>query len=192
MSLCVDLLDKLIPDCEALKAPGGVNLRVWITQLSQMDKAAPFTLGTNNDITGITMGVNGSANYLLKPFLSKIYSHLPTFDVEAGDSFNAFNQSIELGLFYSKQQDFNAIEQLVNAEDVVVFVQWNLGKIMCFGFDFGLKCSAAAGGLGQNLQDTTQYRVTLSRPQKTLPKFCNFGATLADNIIYLDGLSETY
>jgi hypothetical protein len=167
---------------------------MWITQKSQLDAQSPFTEDQNGYVNTVTMGMNGSVGYKLKPFVGKKYKHNGQTDIEAGDSVNTFNQQFNLLLYYSNPQHKQAIEQVVNADDVIVFVQLNDGNIEIFGYDFGLDCTAGGGGTGTALNDDTAFTVTLSGLQKSLPKYfrASPSATLADNIAYLDAISETY
>ena len=112
----------------------------------------------------------------------------------AGENVNTFNHTAMMELFYSTPTELLSIQKLCNADDLVVFMQMNDGKIIVLGLEIGLNASAAEGGTGTVLNDSTAYKVTLSGEQTIMPQYFNINgtvATLAQNIAYLDALSST-
>ena len=190
MANCNDLVKGLDPTCDALNKVGGVNKRVWIGQLSQITGYSKD--GGTDDISGISMAVNGSIPFTLKKFISKRDKIAVTFPLSVGENINTFNHTLAIPLYYSTTQELNAIKNLCNADDLFVVFQDNNDELMVAGIELGLNASAGEGGTGILLNDATSYMVTLSGEQKSTPKYFNISsvATLAQNIAYLDAISE--
>jgi len=171
MANCNDLVKGLDPTCDALNKVGGVNKRVWIGQLSQITGYSKD--GGTDDISGISMAVNGSIPFTLKKFISKRDKIAVTFPLSVGENINTFNHTLAIPLYYSTTQDNN-------------------DELMVAGIELGLNASAGEGGTGILLNDATSYMVTLSGEQKSTPKYFNISSvsTLAQNIAYLDAISE--
>ena len=192
MANCVDLLQGLDPSCDALNKVGGVNKRVWIGQLSQLDETAKYTTDADGYIDVINMATLGSSPETLKKFYGKKKKNSTALEGVIGKNINTINQSVTLALYYSTPDEREAIENLYNADDVFVAIEGNYGAIEIYGIDLGLNASALTGGLGALLNDNTAVIITLSDEQLTLPKQFKSApsATLADDITYLDGISE--
>lgn len=198
---CSNLTLGLDPSCEALKKLGGVAKRVWISQLSQLDG---YTVNaTTLDIESLSLATSSPEGYKLKKFIGKKLKHSATSPVEVGENINVFNQTVNLVLYYKTSLELSAIEGLVNAEDVFVLIENMDGDIEVYGIDTagtgnssdplgGLNCSAGDGGTGVALNDSTAYTVTLSGQHRTIKRLFNISttATLAQNIAYLDAISE--
>lgn len=200
-SSCVNLTESLDPACNALKKLGGLTKRVYVGQLSQLDS---FTVDSSTlDITGITMADNVSIPYKLKKFVGRKLKHSATSEVEVGENVNVINQAVALVLYHYTSRQKSAIEGLINAEDLFVFVETNAGQIEVYGIDTtgsvssddpigGLNCSAGTGGTGTLLNDSTAFTVTLSGQHRIICRIFNIStsATLAQNLAYLDNIAE--
>lgn len=196
---CKNLTKGLDPVCGAIQKFGGLNKRVWIGQLSQLDS---YTVNTNTlDIQSFSMALNGSISYTLKKFIGKKFKNNKTEEVQVGENVNTILQSVNLVLYHLTSKDKQAIEELINAEDVFVFAQNNADQIEVYGIDTestgsddpigGLNCSAGSGGTGTVLNDPTAFTITLSGEHRILSRIFNtqVGATLQQNINYLDARS---
>jgi hypothetical protein len=170
MASCVELIAGLDASCAALNKVGGVKKRVWITQLSQLSATSPYTVGANGYITAITMGTDGSGNdYTLKQFVGKKSKNSIALALTVGPNVNTHKTDFLLALYHFTPADRESIETLINCEDVVVFAETEAGQIEVLGIDQGLNASAGTGGVGVNLQDATEYMLTLSGEQRNLP-----------------------
>lgn len=185
MSNCVEILQGIDPNCDALNKRGGVNKRVWVGQISQL---SGFTLNVDGFVNAITMATIGGVPQTLKKFIGKKFKHTATFEGVVGENVNTINQSLALSLYYSTPAERKAIEALFNADDVFVFVEGNYGGIEVYGLELGLNASALTGGLQTLLNDNTAVIVTLSGEQESLPLQFKTG-TLQDDIVFLDGIS---
>lgn len=185
---CVDLIEGITASCEALNKVGGVNKRVYIGQLSQLDG---YTKNVSGEIETITMADDASGNpYTLKKFTGKKNKNNGTYELTAGENVNTFNTSAILEVFHYTQAEREALVALINADDVFVIMQTDAGQVEAFGIDEGLNASAGTGGTGVNLQDKTSFNLTLSGEQRKLPYLVNNGGTLATTITYLNSISE--
>lgn len=190
MTTCNDLIAGLNPGCEALNKVGGVNKRVWV------GLKANITTTTDNAgyVNSVSMSTVGSFISYLYKFIGKRDKNSATWALTAGENVNTFNHTAIMELFYSTPTELLSIQKLCNADDLVVFMQMNDGKIIVLGLEIGLNASAAEGGTGTVLNDSTAYKVTLSGEQTIMPQYFSINgtvATLAQNIAYLDALSST-
>lgn len=192
MAACSFLTVGLDPSCEALKKLGGVNKRVYIGQLSDIDT---ITFGVDGEITALTLLVGAT----LKQFIGKKEKNQGTYELVAGDTINLFNQSAILALYFDSDAERAAINQLVNVEDMFCIYETNAGHLEVMGIansstlgydNFGLKATAGTGnGTGILINDDTSYKVTLSGNVPNLPMLFEPANTLAANITYLDSIS---
>lgn len=198
---CTNLTRGLDPSCEALKKLGGVAKRVWVGQLSQLDSYE--VEGSTLDIKSLTMALESPGDYTLKKFIGRKLKNSATSPIEVGENINVFNQTVNLVLYYKTSLELSAIEGLVNAEDLFVLLENMDGDIEVYGIDTegtgssddplgGLNASAGDGGTGTALNDSTAYTVTLSGQHRVIKRIFNIStsATLAQNIAYLDAISE--
>lgn len=189
---CNFLTIGLDPSCEALQGLGGVNKRIWIGAIADIDT---ITFSANGDVLTFSM-VTGSS---LKAFIGKKEKHQGTYELTAGDTVNLFNQSVILALYFNDQVERKAINELVNAEDMFAFVQTNAGGIEMYGVasnpdydfaSFGLEATAGTGnGTGVLINDDRVYRVTMSGNVPNLPVLYKIADTIANNIIGLDSIT---
>lgn len=198
---CTNLTTGLDPSCDALKKLGGLTKRVWIGQLSQLDG---YTVNDDTlDIESINMALNGSVDYTLKKFIGKKLKNNASSPLEVGDNINVFNQNVVLVLYHRTSLEKSAIEALANAEDIFIIVETFAGQLEVYGIDTtgtessedpigGLNASAGEGGTGTALNDPTGYTLTLTGQHRIICRIFNIStsATLAQNIAYLDNLSE--
>lgn len=190
MATCNDLIAGLNPGCEALNKVGGVNKRVWV------GLKANLTTTTDNAgyVNSVSMGTVGSLPSYLYKFIGKRDKNSAMWPVTAGENVNTFNHTAVMELFYSTPTELLSIQKLVNADDLVVFMQLNDSKIIVLGLEIGLNTTAAEGGTGTVLNDSTAYKVTLSGEQTIMPQYFSINgtvATIAQNIAYLDALSSS-
>lgn len=192
MATCSFLTVGLDPSCEALKKLGGVNKRIYIGQIDDIDT---ITFGVDGEITAFTLTTGKS----LKAFVGKKEKHQGTYELTAGETINLFNQSVILGLYFESDEERKAINELVNVEDMFAFVETNSGVIETYGIansttlgydNFGLKATAGTGnGTGVLINDDTIYRVTLSGNVPNLPMLFKPATALATNLTELDSIT---
>ena len=184
---CNDLISGIDPACDALNKVGGVNKRVWIGLKGNIS----YTTDSNGYVNTISMATSGSLPTKLYTFTGKRDKNSFSFPLTAGDNINTFNHTAMMMLYYSTPAELESLNQLANADDLVVFMEGNDGKIYILGLEKGLNASAGEGGSGTLLNDSTAYSLTLSGEQTKTPNIfrVNAAASLATNQAYLDALT---
>lgn len=197
---CANLTGGLDPSCTALKKLGGVTKRIWATQLSAIDS---YTVNaTTLDVETVTLCSTSPAT-TLKKFIGRKLKNSANVEVQVGENINTINQNVVLVLYHETSLEKKRIEDLINAEDVVVFIETNHGQIEVYGLDTrgsqsssdpigGLTCSAGTGSTGIQLNDSTAFTITLSGPHRVISRIFRTAddSTLATDIAYLDAISE--
>ena len=185
---CIDVLRSIGKTCANKNIVGGVDQRIWVTQLQQI---ASSTTDSDGNINTIVMGVDSSsASYTLKSVTGKKYTHSGTFEGVIGDNVNLIKHNAIIKINTTTQAQKEAVEALFNAEELVVLFETENGQIEVYGWDKGLEASALAGGTGVGLQDDTAITLTLSGDQRTLPNYFLAGGSLATSIAYLNNITE--
>lgn len=197
---CQNLTAGLDPSCAALKKLAGVTKRFWAGQLSQLDG---YTVNADTlDIESISLCSTSPAT-TLKKFIGRKLKNSKTHELQPGENINVWLQSFIAVLYHNTSLENKAIEDLSNAEDVFLFYETNAGQIEVIGIDTqgsassdspigGLNASAGTGGTGILLNDSTATTLTLSDQHRIIARVFNIDedATLAENIAYLDAISE--
>lgn len=184
---CNDLISGINPACNALNKVGGVNKRVWIGLKGNIT----YTTDSNGYVNTVSMATVGSSPSKLYTFTGKRDKNSFAFPLTAGENINTFNHTAMMALYYSTPSELETLNQLANADDVVVFMEGNDEKIYVLGIEKGLNATAGEGGSGILLNDSTAYMITLSGEQTKAPNIfrVNAAASLATNQAYLDALT---
>ena len=184
---CNDLISGINPACDALNKVGGVNKRVWIGLKGNIT----YTKDSNGYVNTVSMATVGSLPSKLYTFTGKRDKNSFAFPLTAGENINTFNHQAMMALYYSNPSELESLNQLANADDVVVFMEGNDEKIYVLGLEKGLNATAGEGGSGILLNDSTAYMITLSGEQTSAPNIfrVNAAASLATNQAYLDALT---
>lgn len=188
MATCNDLISGIDPTCAALNKVGGVNKRVWIGLKSNIS----YTIDGSGFVNNITLNTSGSISNKIYKFIGKRDKNSATWPLTPGDNVNTFNHTAILALYYNTPSELLTIQTLANADDCVVFMEQNDGRIIVLGLDKGINASAGEGGTGTLLNDSTAYTLTLSGEQVIMPQYFSINgtlATLAQNTAYLDALA---
>jgi len=187
MATCNDLISGIDPACDALNKVGGVNKRVWIGLKANIS----YTIDSNGYVSAVTMGNVGSISAKLYKFIGKRDKNSFAFPMTAGDNINTFNHTAIMQLYYSTPSELETLNQLANADDMVVFMEGNDEKIYVLGLGKGLNATAGEGGSGTLLNDSTAYTMTLSGEETSAPKIFRTvaGASISTLTAYLDNLS---
>jgi general stress protein 26 len=171
---CNDLISGINPACDALNKVGGVNKRVWIGLKGNIT----YTTDSNGYINTVSMATSGSLPTKLYTFTGKRDKNSFAFPLTAGENINTFNHTAMMALYYSTPSELESLNQLANADDMVVFMEGNDEKIYVLGIEKGLNATAGEGGSGILLNDSTAYMLRV-----------NAAASLATNQAYLDALT---
>lgn len=189
---CDTLTSNVVASCEAIKKPGGLDKRIWIGLLADLESV---TFGTGNQITAFSFAAT-------KGFITatgKMEKNNMTMALNAGENYNLRTHSMTYVGYYLTAAQISALDALIDQEQLFICYETNAGSIECVGvnigdnFDnFGLQCTALEGGSGTAKLDASQFALTFSGDHENLQ--CVFEDTaagspgLAANITYLDDL----
>ena len=186
---CIDTLRSIGATCASVNQLGGVNKRLWITQLGQI---ASYTYDADGYVNTISMGTdNSSDSYKLITVTGKKFTHNGTLEGVVGNNVNLIKHNAIVKIYTDTPAQRDAVTALFKGQELVVFFENENGKIEIYGLDKGLEASALAGGTGVALQDDNGITLTLSGEQTKLPEFFLVGGALATSVAYLDNISET-
>jgi phosphoribosyl-AMP cyclohydrolase len=188
---CVDILRSITKSCG--DNVGGVNKRVWITQLQQIESYTYDSLGYVNSITTKEVGTT-NYGYELKKVISKKGSHSGNVEAIENVNVDVFKHTAILKAYATTPEQRDSLVSLYGASKVVVFFETDNGEIEIYGLENGLYATALTGNTGEQMQDDTAFTFTLSGLQTSLPKYFLYGGSLATSIAYLDeiGLNPIY
>ena len=186
---CIDTLRSIGATCASVNQVGGVNKRLWITQLGQI---ASYTYDADGYVNTISMATdNSSDSYKLITVTGKKFTHNGTLEGVVGNNVNLIKHNAIVKIYTDTPAQRDAVTALFKGQELVVFFENENGKIEIYGLDKGLEASALAGGTGVALQDDNGITLTLSGEQTKLPEFFLVGGALATSVAYLDNISET-
>ena len=180
MGECIDIFRSIGATCNALNNVGGVNKRIWITQLSQLQS---YTFDADGYLNTLTLNVDSR----LQTITGKKFSNSGNFEGVIGNA-RLIKQNAILKIFYSNPTDKSSLETYIKAQQLVVFFETESKKIEVYGLEKGMTLSAFAGGTGTNLQDESSALYTISGEQKSLPFYFRNG-TFIESIEYLNNLA---
>jgi hypothetical protein len=178
----------LAPDCFALKKKGGISKRIYIGSVADV---AAYTLDpTTKELKTLVM----KATKKLITASGKKYKNSATLGNTQGENGPLYPHSVVFAAYYNTQIEKETIEALAAADDLFVIVELNSGKMEAYGLvasNGGLGeglTMTSTGGTGTNAEDPANLILTFAGQEDKLPVFAAFGATLADDITYLDAL----
>jgi hypothetical protein len=145
MANCLDDIRSIGISCEAENQVGGVDKRIWLTQKGQISS---YTKDVNGYVNTITMAANGSTTYKLATITSKKNKNSGAIEGVVGDNVNLVKHTVIFKIYPENPAQKIAIEKLVNADEMVAFLQTENGQILVYGLDKGMEMSALAGGTG--------------------------------------------
>jgi len=193
MNDCIDILRSIGATCSSLNQIGGVDKRVWVTQLNQIES---YTFDSNGYVNSLVTKENGTSNYRyeLAQIIGKKNTHSGNYEGVVGENVSFVKQNAVLKIYTDSPSDRDKVVDLFDAQELVIFFENSNGKIEVYGLDKGLEGSALVGGTGTEMQDDTAVTITLTGDQNKLPYFFLYGGSLATSIEYLDniGLQPIY
>jgi len=185
---CVDILRSITKSCG--DNVGGVNKRVWITQLQQIEN---YTFDSLGYVNSLVTKENGNTNYPyeLKKVISKKGSHSGNVEAIENVNIDVFKHTAILKAYATTPEQRDSLVSLYGASKVVVFFETDNGDIEIYGLENGLYATALTGNTGEQMQDDTAFTFTLSGLQTSLPKYFLYGGSLHTSIAYLDNIGLT-
>jgi hypothetical protein len=190
---CVDsLLTGIQAGCTAIKKVGGLGKRIY---LGTVDDLATVTFGSGNVVTAITFKTDKG----LVQYSGRVDKNSAGSDIEVGENVNTRNQTLSMSVYYHPGAqgglDLQALDQLIDQEQVFAIVETRAGQLEVFGINivnfaaYGLKVTANPGSSGVLINDSTAFVPVLSGGFTNLQLIYNPAASLATNIAALDALS---
>lgn len=178
----------LAPDCAALKKKGGISKRIYVGSVG--DVAAYTVDATTKELKTLVMK---TGKKLITASGRKYKNNVTTGNTQTENG-PLYPHSVVFAAYYSTQLEKETIEALASADDLFVIVELNSGKLEAYGLAAqngqlgeGLTMTST-GGSGTNAEDAANLVLTFAGNEDKLPIFAAFGATLADDITYLDAL----
>jgi len=188
---CNELVRGINPDCEATRKPGGLNKRVYIGLLSDLDSAV---FATGNVMTALTFALGKG----FITFTGKREKHNSAMALEVGENFNLRNHGLNLVAYYNTPEELEALDSLLDVEGVFMVVETNSGELEVWGMNkganfanFGLKASGIEGGSGTAIVDSNIYTVAFNGNHENLQLYFKSvpgTSTLAEDLAILDAL----
>ena len=187
MNDCIDILRSIGATCSSLNQIGGVDKRVWVTQLNQIES---YTFDSNGYVNSLVTKENGTSNYRyeLAQIIGKKNTHSGNYEGVVGENVSFVKQNAVLKIYTDSPSDRDKVVDLFDAQELVIFFENSNGKIEVYGLDKGLEGSALVGGTGTEMQDDTAVTITLTGDQTKMPDFFLVGGSLATSIEYLDSI----
>lgn len=158
--------------CDALDKIGGVDKTLYVGNLDEIT----FTTNVAGYIDSVTLETSPSAS--LYKFVGKTKKNNSTVELQVGENTNTWKQAVIAKLYYFFPSERAAIDALVNADDLVFFIQTESGLFEVYGWAKGVRAEAATGANGILIQDDTSLTVTISGEEKELPKVLQLGAAI--------------
>ncbi len=190
MACVPSLLKGIQGSCNALKKVGGLNKRIYLGLIEDIETVT-FGASNANSITAITFKEDKG----LTQWIGKKDKNSTGIEIEAGENVNIRTQTVTPIVYYETALELSYLDSLIDQEQVFAIVETVAGSLEVFGINktafnsFGLKATALSGSSGVVLNDSTGYTLTLSGGLTNLQLQYNPGVALATNITALDALS---
>lgn len=185
---CVTLANSIRPACAAVKRPGGLDKRVYIGLLADLDTV---TFGANNSVDAITFALTKG----LVEYIGKKEKNNADESLEVGENVNLRNHVVNLVVYASTDAHLAHLDSLLDTEGLFVIVEHNGGDLEVYGLNkgtnfnnFGLKCTACTRNTGTVLNDNNAYSLALSGLHTNLHLLYAPATGLDANITALDAL----
>lgn len=187
---CNILTRSINPNCEATRKPGGLNKRIYIGLLTDLDAVA---FGDGNLVTSLTF----KAEKGLVKVIGKREKHSSTIALEVTDNFSLRTHGINVVIYYNTPLELEAVDEMIDVESAFVIAETNAGEIECWGINkganflnFGLKSSSLEGGSGVAITDSNIFTLGFTGNHENLQLFFESepNTSLQDNLNILDDL----
>lgn len=187
---CNILTRGINPNCEATRKPGGLNKRIYIGLLTDLDAIA---FGDGNLVTSLTF----KAEKGLVKVIGKREKHSSTMALEVTDNFSLRTHGINAVIYYNTPLELAAVDEMIDVEGAFVIAETNAGEIECWGINkganflnFGLKSSSLEGGSGVAITDSNIFTLGFTGNHENLQLYFESApeTTLQANLDILDAL----
>lgn len=167
MSSCL-ITSGIIASCDDLRRVGGVNKRLWIFNMNQLDKASGtegYTY-TSDYVSAINWTTYGG----LYRFETQQKSHSGGFEaqVQAGGN-KFFKHNVIAKFINTTPTDDQVLEDLL-VSDVGIILETNNSEFMLFGGKNGMDITAMVQNSGTESASDTATMATFEGEEKDAPK----------------------
>jgi hypothetical protein len=196
MPLDCDLLEQGVnTSCEAEGKVGGINKRIFVGQISNID--ADVLAFTDGAVSAFAL-LSGKT---LKMFISDRFLQAGRDELVPNEFGRpTWKHIVDFVHMYWSQEDINALEQLARAKQLFCIIETNNGQFFVYGLgntvlgydNFGLKAETQTGTTGIKLADDVTGKTSLSGEVTNKPmlyKPTQDGAATAEE---LENMSEAF
>lgn len=192
MADCNDdsLLANITADCDAVKRPGGVKATIYATRLASI--ASMVVDATTKNLMTLTLEAGAK---FLKLEGRKFKNTAGTEFAKSENGPSLRTQSATFVAFVNTQIQRNAIDAMLEVEDLVIFVPTNGSKVKVYGYSLppndstGLAATAATETDGTAMADATSLSITFTGAEMNLPPIYQESAGFQATIDYLEALT---
>jgi hypothetical protein len=178
----------LNPSRCALKRIGGVDRTMYVGSLSEL---AGFTRDAEGYIKTLTM----KASMYLYALNGKKLKNSHSTEIRQSENATLFGQTVNFVAYFDTQPEKDAIELLIQSDDLFVILQNKYGRFEAFGLvgqegipAEGMGISAGTYAVEAASDGASSMLLTFTADESKLPVYTNFGDDAIEEIAYLDAL----
>lgn len=183
------LLANITADCTAVKRAGGVKATIYAVRLSDIE-GMPVDATTKN-LSTLTLKTGAK---FLKLEGRKFRNTAGTTYSKSENGPSLRPQSVTFVSFVATQVQRNAVDALLEQEDLVLFVPLNGGQVKVYGYSLppyessGLAATDSAENEGTAMADATTWSITFTGAEMNFPPIYQETGGFAATLDYLDAL----
>jgi hypothetical protein len=182
------LLANITADCDAVKRAGGVKATIYATRLGNI-AGMPVDATTGNLET---LTLESGAKFL-KLEGRKFKNTAGTTFSKAENGPSLRTQSATFRAFVKTQAQREAVDALLDQEDLVLFVPTNGGVVKVYGYSLngdsnGMAATEGGESDGTALADDTSFAITFTGAETNLPPIYEEAGGFVATLDYLDAL----
>lgn len=167
------------------KSVGGLNRRAFVSQ-RPTNGLQNIVYNQDNSVQSFVLG---GCNIMVECIGRKNSNNAEAAFTENG-SFTSRDQTVTLVFTHNGEQaKKDAIDALIDSEDLLVVLESNGGYFEAWGWDVGLKANGGTDTRGASPADPNQTTVTLFAQEKALPKTIDRGS-LEETAEWLKSLTK--
>lgn len=181
----------LNPSRCALKRIGGVDRTMYVGSLSEL---SGFTRDADGNIKTLTM----KPSFYLYALTGKKLKNSHSTALKQNENSTMFTQTVNFVAFFDSQPEKDAIELLVQSDDLFVILQNKYGRFEAFGLvgaegipAEGMSITAGTYAVDAASDGGSSMVLTFTADESKMPVYTNFADEVIDEIAYLDDLLLT-
>jgi len=178
----------LNPSRCALKRIGGVDKTMYVGSISEV---AGFTRNSDGEIITLTM----QAGKFIYALTGKKLKNNHATEIRRNENSTLFGQTVNYVAYFDTQPEKEAIEMLIQVDDLFVIVQNKYGRFEAFGLvggegipAEGMSITGGSYAVEAGADGNTSMLLTFTADEAKMPVYTNFGDEVIDEIEYLDDL----